>query len=98
MSLLLPHDAPVSTLYIFTVLYALVFVYFMCSANVSLGSRVRPRIFGNRLVASIVLFMDRLRDFEYSAGSGVNRVVWVLLVLRIRLLRFAQLVMESRYG
>ena len=47
----------------------------MCSAKVSLGSRVRPRIFGKGLVASILLFMDRLRDFEYSAGSGVKRVV-----------------------
>ena len=98
MSLFLPHDAPVSALYIFTVLYAFVFVYFMCSAKVSLGSRVRPRIFGKGLVASILLFMDRLRDFEYSAGSGVKRDVWVLLVLRIRLLQLAKLVMESRYG
>ena len=68
------------------VLYAFVFVYLMWAAKLILGSRVRPRIFGNGLVASILLFMDRLRDFEYSAGSGVKRVVWVLLVLRIKLL------------
>ena len=80
------------------VLYAFVLVYFICSANVSLGSRVRPRIFGKGLVARILLFIDRLRDFEYSAGSGVKRVVWVLLVLRIRLFWVAHVVMESRYG
>ena len=42
--------------------------------------------------------MLRLRDLEYSAGSGVKRVVWVLLVLRMRLLRVAQSVTVLRYG
>ena len=55
VSLFLPHDVPVSALYIFTVLYAFVLVYFMCSANVSLGSSVRPSIIGNGLVAMIWL-------------------------------------------
>ena len=85
-------------MYFYGLLYALVFVYLMCNEKVSLESRVRPWIFGNGLVTIILLFMDSLRDFEYSAGSGANMVVWVLLVLRIRLLRFAQLMMESRYG
>ena len=98
VSLFLPHDVPVSALYIFTVLYAFVLVYFMCSAKVILGSRVRPSILGKGLVARILLFMDRLRDFEYSAGSGVKRVVCVLLVFRIRLFLVAQVVILSRYG
>ena len=63
----------------------------MCSAKVSLGSRVRPKIFGKGLVARMLLFMVRLRDFEYSAGSGVKRVVWVLLVLRMRQLDLSSL-------
>ena len=70
----------------------------MCSEKVSFGSRVRPSIFGKGFVARILLLMLRLRDLEYSAGSGVKRVVWVLLVLRMRLLRVAQSVTVLRYG
>ena len=70
----------------------------MCSAKVSVGSRVRPSILGKGLVARILLFMVRLRDFEYSAGSGVKWVVCVLLVLRIRLFLVAQVAILSRYG
>ena len=36
---------------------------------------MRPSILGNGLVARILLFMAILRDFEYSAGSGVKRVI-----------------------
>ena len=75
MSLLLPHDAPVSALYIFMVLYAFVLVNLICSAKVSFGLRVRPRILGNGFVARILLLMLKLRDLEYSAGLGVKRVV-----------------------
>ena len=70
----------------------------MCSEKVSFGSRVRPSIIGKGFVARILLLMLRLRDLEYSAGSGVKRVVWVLLVLRMRLLRVAQSVIVFRYG
>ena len=98
VSLFLPHDVPVSALYNFTVLYAFALVYFMWAAKVILGSKVRPSILGKGLVARILLFMDRLRDFECSAGSGVNRVVCVLLVLRIRLFLVAQVAILSRYG
>ena len=73
-------------------------MYFICSANVSLGSSVRPNIFGTGLVARIWLSIYRLRDLEYSAGSEVKRVVCVLFVLRTRLLCVAQLVMVSKYG
>ena len=98
VSLFLPHDVPDSALYIFIVLYAFVLVYFICSANVSLGSRVRPSINRKGLVARIWLSICRLRDLEYSAGSGVKRVVCVLFVLRMRLFCVAQSVMVSRYG
>ena len=96
VSLCFPQDVPVSALYIFIVLYALVFVYFICSEKVSFGSKVRPSIVGKGLVAKMLLLMVRLRDFEYSAGSGVKRVVWVLLVLRRRLLFVAQFVIVFR--
>ena len=60
-SLFLPQDVPVSALYIFIVLYALVLVFFKCSAELSLGSRVRSNIFLKGLVARILLSMVRLR-------------------------------------
>ena len=77
----------------FDVLYALVFVYLTCSAKVSLGSKVRPNILGNGFVVRILLFMVKLRDFEYSAESGVKRVDWDLLMFIMRLLHVAQFVM-----
>ena len=70
----------------------------MCSEKVSLGSNVRPSIVGNGLVASRLLLIFILRDFEYSAGSGVKRVDWVLVVFMMRLFWVAQFVMASRYG
>ena len=39
-----------------------------------LGSRVRPSIFGKGLVTRMFLFIWRLRDLEYSAGSGVKEL------------------------
>ena len=41
-------------------------------------------------MARILLLILKLRDLEYSAGSGGKRAVWVLLVLRMRSLRVAQ--------
>ena len=49
----------------------------MCVEKVSFGSKLRPRIMGKGLVASRSLFIERLSDLEYSAGSGVKRVVCV---------------------
>ena len=72
--LFLPHDELVRALYILMVLYALVFVYLMCSAKFNLGSKVRPSMLGNGYVAMTLLLMLMLRDLEYSAGSGVKRV------------------------
>ena len=39
-----------------------------------LRSRVRPSIFGEGLVTRMMLFIWRLRDSEYSAGSGVKEL------------------------
>ena len=85
-----------SALYILMVLYPLVLVYHICSANVSFGSKLRPRILGKGFLVSRLLFILRLRDLEYSAGSGVNKVVCVLLVFSLRLLSVAQVVIISR--
>ena len=72
-----------------TVLHALVLVYLMCSGNVSFGSKLRPKVLKKGILASGLLFMLRLRDLEYLAGSGVMRVVRVLFVLSLRLLSVA---------
>ena len=61
--------------------YALVLVYLIYSANVSLGSEVRSSIFGEGLVVRILLFM--LRDLEYPAGSGLKRVDYFMAELII---------------
>ena len=98
VSLFFPHVVPVRDLYIFMVLYAFVLVYLMCSANVNLGSKVRPNILGKGLVARLLLLILRLSDLEYSAGSGVKSVHWVLFVFIMRLLLVAHVVMVSRYG
>ena len=98
VSLFLPHVVPVSALYILIVLYALDLVYLMCSANVSFGSKFNPSILGNGFVTSKLLSIVRLRDLEYSAGSGGNKVVWVLAVLSFRLLSIAQAEIAFRYG
>ena len=46
----------------------------MCSAEGSLGSGVRPSIFGKGLVTRMLLFIWRLRGLEYLAGSGVKEL------------------------
>ena len=53
----------------------------MCSEKVSFGSRVRPSIIGKGFVARILLLMLRLRDLEYSAGSGVKRFLFLFYCL-----------------
>ena len=73
-------------------------MYFTCLEKVSLGSSERPRILGNGSVVRILLLMDILRDLEYSAGSGVKRVDWVLFVLMMRLFWVTQFVIVFRYG
>ena len=96
VSLFFPHVVPVSALYMFVVLAVFVFVILVCSAKLSLGSRVMPSILGFLFVSSIWLFIVSCSFLEYSAGSGVKSVVWVLFVFRCRLLISAQCTMLLR--
>ena len=73
-------------------------MFFMCCEKLSLGSRVMPSIVGNLLVASRLLLIDKCSVVEYSAGSGVKRVVWVLLLLIWRLLVVDHSTISLRYG
>ena len=70
----------------------------MCSAKVSLGSKFRPSVLGKGFVVSWLSSIVRLRDLEYSAGSGVKRVACVLFAFSFRLLSFAHVVIVFRYG
>ena len=91
--------APCCTAECFVYFYGFIclsFGVFYVFENVSLGSMVSPNIFGKGLVVRILLLI--LMDLEYLAGSGVNRVVSILLVLGMRLLCVAQLVIVSMYG
>lgn len=62
----------------------------------SLGSNVRPSIFGSFVVGSVVLFMVSFSSCEYSAGSGVKRVVCVLEGFNIRLFCCVQVYISWR--
>ena len=50
----------------------------MCVLYVSFGFKARPITFGCVAMGSAVLFILRSRLLLYSAGSGVNRVQFVL--------------------
>ena len=52
------------------VFWVFVLVYLICSENVNFGSKVRPRILGKGFMERRLLFIVRLRDLEYLAGSG----------------------------
>ena len=58
--------------------------------DVSFGSKVRPRTFGCVAMGSALLFIVRYRLLVYSAGSGVNRVQFVLSGLSKKLFSFVQ--------
>ena len=75
-----------SALSICMVLCASVVAISMCLWYVSLGSRIRPSIFGLIFMGSVILSIYRSSCVLYSAGSGVERVHVVLSGLRIRLL------------
>ena len=81
----------------FVVLCALVLVCLMCLLYVSLGSIVSPRILGCMFVSRGLLSMLRLSLSEYSAGSGVKSVVWVLFVFSISLLFLVHCTILLRY-
>ena len=54
----------------------------MCVLYVSFGSKVRPRTFGCVAMGSALLFIVRSRLLVNSAGSGVNRVLFCLDLVR----------------
>ena len=57
---------------------------------VSVGSKVRSRIFGCISMGSTVVFILMSRLLLYSARSGMNRVQAVLSGFSVRLLHFVQ--------
>ena len=77
-----PHVVDVSALSICIVLRAFVVVI---SMYVSLGSRVRPSIFGLMFMGSVMLSICNSSCVLYSAGSDVKRVHVGLSGLRMRL-------------
>ena len=81
----MPHLVDERTLIIYSVLDALNAVLSMCLLYVSLGSRVRPSIFGFVSMSSVLLLNCRFSLVLYSAGSDVKRVHVVFFVLRMRL-------------
>ena len=70
-----------SALIILSVDFAFCAVFRTCLEYVSLGSNVRPRIFGSLIVGKVVLSICKLSFVLYCAGSGVNKVVVVLVAL-----------------
>ena len=70
----------------------------MCVLYVSFVSKVRPRTFGCLAMRSAVLFIVRSRLLLYSAGSGVNRVQYVLPGFSVILFCFVQAKTLCRYG
>ena len=92
-----PHVVDVSALSICIVLRALVVVISMCLLYVSLGSRVRPSIFGLMLMGSVMLSICSSSCVLYSAGSGVKRVHVVLSGLGMRLFIRVYVFISCRY-
>ena len=82
VSLDFPQCVDVSAFISLVVCVARLCVFCMWLAYVSFGSSVSPRIFGFLIVGSVSLLICRFRVLLYCAGSGVNRVVVVLVVLR----------------
>ena len=70
----------------------------MCVLYVSCGSKVRPRTFGCVAMRSAVLFILRPRLLLYSAGSGVNRVQFVLSGFSVIFVLFVHATTLCRYG
>ena len=82
---LMPHSVDERTLSIGSVLDALNAVLSMCLLYVSLGSRVRPSIFGFLIMSSVLLLICRFSLVLYSEGSSVKRVHVVFSVLIMKL-------------
>ena len=78
----LPQCVDVSALIKLVVCVARLCMFCMWVAYVSFGSSVSPRILGFFTVGSVSFSICKLRVVLYCAGSGVNSVVVVLVVLR----------------
>ena len=90
VSFCLPHPVAVSAFMICRCLSAFMIcrclcacteMVWMCVLYVSFRSKVRPRTFGCIAMGSALLFIVRSRLLAYSAGSGVNRVLFMQVVL-----------------
>ena len=82
VSFCLPHPVAVSAFMICRGLCACTEMLWMCVLYVSFGCKVRPRTFGCVVMDSALLFIIRSRLLVYSAGSGVNRVLFCLDLVR----------------
>ena len=98
VSFCFPHDVDVSAFMAFIDEAAFCVVLVMCFEKLSLGSSVRPSIFGFGSVGRVSLSILKESFLLYSAGSGVNRVVIVLLAFSMRLLSDVHFTISSRYG
>lgn len=98
VSFCLPQEVEVRALIILVELVAFSLVILMCSLKLSLGSRVRPRIFGFLTVGMVVLLIERFRVMSYSAGSGVKRVEEDFSGFSMRLFSLVHWKMSFRYG
>ena len=94
----LPHPVAVSAFMICRGVCACTEMLWMCVLYVSFGSKVRPRTFECVALGCALLFIVMSRVLVYSAGSGVNRVQFVLFGFSMRLFCFVQAKSFCRYG
>ena len=85
VSFCLPYPVAVSAFMICIGLCACTEMLWMCVLYVSFGSKVRPSTFGYFAKGSAVLCILMSRLLVYSAGSGVNKVQFVLSGFSMRL-------------
>ena len=97
VSFCLPYPVVVSAFIICRGLCACTEMLWICVLCVSFGSKLRPRILAYVDMGSTVLFILRSRLLLYSAGSGMNRVQFVLSGFTVRLLCFVQAKSVCRY-
>ena len=98
VSFVFPQCAVVSAFSIFSVFLAFCSVFCVCLLKVSLGSNVRPSIFGFLFVGSVWPSICSDSVVLYSAGSGVKSVVVVLSAFSVSWFCFVHVLICSRYG
>ena len=86
VSLLFPQCVDVRSFRRLSVFFALVIVLSVWVEYFSLGSKVKPKMVGLKVVGMGMLLMWIFRGLLYSDGSGVMRVDVVLVGLIFRLL------------